>query len=910
MVKIQCSPTTIGEERMKGTEDSHYAAFISYSRSADGIFAPALASALRRFGVPWYPFRSLQIFLDKSDLAANPALWASICRGLERSGNLVVLASPEAAQSYWVRREIDWWLANRSSDTLLIGLTSGEIEWDRDTHDFNWSRTNAIPNNLSKRFMEEPLYIDFRTSKQNGKLTLGDKLFQNVIADLAAPIHGKKKSELVGEDRRNRRRAALAISAAICTLIFLGFFGFRQRIESQERQKAEFAQKLAAQSELLRAKNPDKLPQSLLLAIESLHRFPSSEAQQALMHGLELLPHQISSVSNAAEIVAVAFSPDGAKFATGADDGAAIWETETGKQLRWLPHPNKVSGVVFSRHWLATACSDGIVRIWDLDSSKDPILWIHGIGEPDTIRDITVSPDGKLLATASSDNVIRIWDLGKQQEVQHWMPMKHLSSISFGPNSDQLAVGAGTFGKPSEVLSENVLSIWDIRQRKEIRRMGLPRAIQSIAFSPDGSAIAVGGLDGNIRMLDANTLQEGHRFELSGAAVRKVSFSPVGDYLAAGALDHTARIWNWREQREVALITHDDVVNGVAFSADGLRLVTASSDHTAAVWESGKTHEIRTLPVSETNIEKNGLLAAILLQGLQEKIDQSAWEPFNGYAIGGVPGLRTEKKAMTSPDGRYTALISGSEVRIMDASSLTIKDSLKHPAGIMTMTFCADGQQVATASRDGMVRVWLINPASELKKLPLSGLVHALECHPNGRYLLMGSDKGVFLWDIKKNREVLQIPQSGKNRSLQLSPDALNIATAEESGFVTVWSITPDPDGTTLSAANNILSNLFNFVTFSSGVRDLAKQPILSGALKPDQKTKYLEFSPTGRYLLTFDSDPTSFQDDIAHVWLWRADDLEQTACIRLLNNFTATEWKSYFPGEVPGKTCRNLNEP
>ena len=55
-----------------------YKGFISYSHAADARLAPALRSALRRIGQPWYRRAPFRIFLDESSLSANPALWDSI----------------------------------------------------------------------------------------------------------------------------------------------------------------------------------------------------------------------------------------------------------------------------------------------------------------------------------------------------------------------------------------------------------------------------------------------------------------------------------------------------------------------------------------------------------------------------------------------------------------------------------------------------------------------------------------------------------------------------------------------------------------------------------------------------------------------------------------------------------------
>src|SRR5262245_35561959 len=91
-----------------------YNAFISYSHAADARLAPALRTALHAFARPWNRMRALRVFRDKTSLSASPGLWAKVELALAESEYFLLLASPEAARSAWVAREVDWWLANGS----------------------------------------------------------------------------------------------------------------------------------------------------------------------------------------------------------------------------------------------------------------------------------------------------------------------------------------------------------------------------------------------------------------------------------------------------------------------------------------------------------------------------------------------------------------------------------------------------------------------------------------------------------------------------------------------------------------------------------------------------------------------------------------------------------------------------
>ena len=83
-----------------------YDAFISYSHAVDGRLAPAIRSGLHRFAQPVFSLRALNVFRDQSSLSASPGLWPSIEDALSQSRHFIVLASPEAARSPWVRREV------------------------------------------------------------------------------------------------------------------------------------------------------------------------------------------------------------------------------------------------------------------------------------------------------------------------------------------------------------------------------------------------------------------------------------------------------------------------------------------------------------------------------------------------------------------------------------------------------------------------------------------------------------------------------------------------------------------------------------------------------------------------------------------------------------------------------------
>ena len=196
-----------------------YDAFISYSHAKDKPIAAALQSVIQKLGKPWYRRRGLRVFRDDTSLSATPQLWPSIEQALAQSRYLLLLSSPESAASPWVGKEVEYWLTHKSTDTLLIGVTSGTLDWDGKKGDFRWKPKPPLPAVLKGQFPAEPKWIDLSAYRDGADPR--DARFLDLGADFAAAIHGMPKEDLLSQEVRQQRRAlSLAVGAA-CLLLLL-----------------------------------------------------------------------------------------------------------------------------------------------------------------------------------------------------------------------------------------------------------------------------------------------------------------------------------------------------------------------------------------------------------------------------------------------------------------------------------------------------------------------------------------------------------------------------------------------------------------------------------------------------------------------------------------------------------------
>ena len=113
-------------------------------------------------------------------------------------------------------------------------------------------------------------------------------------------------------------------------------------------------------------------------------------------------------------------------------------------------------------------------------------------------------------------------------------------------------------------------------------------AVNSVAFSRDGTTLAAGSGDGTIRLWDTATEEQIATLTPHHGTVTPVAFSPDGATLAAGSGDGTVQLWDRATHRQIATLTSPTgTVTSVAFSRDGKTLAASRADHTVRLWDVG-----------------------------------------------------------------------------------------------------------------------------------------------------------------------------------------------------------------------------------------------------------------------------------------------------------------------------------
>jgi len=174
-------------------DGKRYRAFISYSHK-DAAFARRLHQRLERYVLPkrlGAGRRLAPIFKDRDELPAAHDLSAQVNAALEHSDCLIVVCSPDAATSIWVKREIETFLALRPGRPILTALHRGEP-------------ATAFPTALRTAGVE-PLAADFRKEGDGQHLAL---------LKLIAGVAGVGVDQLIQRDAQRRLRVVMTVTVA------------------------------------------------------------------------------------------------------------------------------------------------------------------------------------------------------------------------------------------------------------------------------------------------------------------------------------------------------------------------------------------------------------------------------------------------------------------------------------------------------------------------------------------------------------------------------------------------------------------------------------------------------------------------------------------------------------------------
>ncbi len=732
-----------------------YNAFLSYSHAADGALAPALQSALQRLARPWNRLRALRIFRDQTSLSASPELWPAIVAALADADYFLLLASPAAAASRWVQRGIEWWLEHRSPQRMLVLVTGGDLSWDEAASDFDWSRTDAIPSCLRARFPSEPLWVDLRWVTSGDTLSLRHVQFRQAVLDVAAPLHGRSKDELDGEDVRQFARTRRLARGAVAALVLLtvgalaaAVFAVRQRNEAMRQTTIAQAGRLGVQADLLRERG-DQVDESVMLAAEGARLLDeigehAAENDLSLRRALALQLRPVGhfvgydgdAISIASDQRHIAVQPVGTEARVYTLAAEAVPHCDAKRigallEAQGRPHFVVVKATTASGGHCVTITMDASapreVAIW----SVAPLAELAVVSHTSNVNlQFALSEDAEFLAITDliragggEADAFRVWSRSRRADV---LRRAGADFVAFGPDRRLFAASDGIWrlpeaagavatpvlrwprqpwtivfsrnGRFAATLDASQLAVWDLAAREPAKQ--LVRATDTTDFG----LFAVSD-DGRLLVLT----------DRAGVMVRDHESEAT---LARAAADPKA-----------AIIDGDRVILAVldtgADEVDILSLPLAGA--ASAMTRLGSADSVRWMGFG-------GARVALLVES-NRGVRLEHWTPSSGKM---VPAWSVESSdqpaSAVSADNLHVAVArpGGLLLAPTDGSRAPIEVPLPHAPDLLALSAHAE---VVAATAGGMLEVRAL-PGGAAWRVTLPSGIEALRLSDDGRYAL------------------------------------------------------------------------------------------------------------------------------------------------------------------------------
>ncbi len=506
-------------------------------------------------------------------------------------------------------------------------------------------------------------------------------------------------------------------------------------------------------------------------------------------------------------------SPDG-RFLVGVgrDKHARVWDLASGKELYdYLmldPTASQIDLSLDGKQLLASATAEGTqVVLYRAGEEKPRVL--HPQDNGISRLQGALSPDGKLAAVGHFGNGIDLYDTAtgkplhvvdeKGQTIPSVLPARSVPGrVAFSPDGSLLAVGERTGLVTLWRLSRPIVAASDSPGAKETVQTvavhsvpqsfkGHQAAIEALVFTADGRKLISVGHDNTVRCWDVGDHEESRVLQKDRGEIDGLSYSPDGRCLAVTSMRDGIRVHDLTSKDPPRSLSTRPSRRAV-FSPDG-RTIAGGPDHRVTLWDAKTGHLLATLAES----------------------DPAEHDPENGCSNLGA--------LVFSPDGRWLAAGFGAlynfsvdspqKVMVFDVDQRKVHQTFTTPTQVSAVAFSADGKLMAAAGHNGTVWLWDTSSWDEIghRKGPAGTKYGSILFLPGSRgaggspasspdedgrpgdLLATGTTSGrIDLWDVSTS--ALPRPLHGHISLVSfmaLSPDGRTLATASWDRSIKLW---------------------------------------------------------------------------------------------------------------------------
>ena len=408
----------------------------------------------------------------------------------------------------------------------------------------------------------------------------------------------------------------------------------------------------------------------------------------------------------------IAFTPDGSKLVFGDSAGHVfIASPDNGQVLQKATIGrvgiNSIAMGADNVAFLGTSAHE--IQMLSLNTMSATGL----AGHEERVNQLSSSVDHKVLASASSDGTVRIWNLPitpieKPFEVTN----ARVRSLKFSPDATTILSGE----------SDGAVILRQFPDGKRLwRTLVRGKGWEPTDIDPSQKYVAAATVDGRIEILDARTGTRLENIKDLGMAIVKVLFSPNGRYLLAVAANGTGEFYevgSWKNALRTTITSRLAQVTDAAWSSDSRKIATATTDLGVFCFD------LQTKTAQKLGTRANYSSVAFepnadVIAGGRESGEISQWDlaigrqtDFEGTAAGGILSMSY------SPDGRTIAATGeGGTIYLWNvASQMQVGTIPADKVRSFALAFSPNGRYLISGGVDSVIRLWDANDETTIPK--------------------------------------------------------------------------------------------------------------------------------------------------------------------------------------------------
>ena len=394
-------------------------------------------------------------------------------------------------------------------------------------------------------------------------------------------------------------------------------------------------------------------------------------------------------------------------------------------------------------------------------------------GHSDSILTVQFSPDGNLLCSGGGDTILRFWDMNTDTPID----------INKKENEDE---------DESNIQIHNA---W----------------ILNITFSPDGSLLITGDVDGYFGIWDP--IKYIPKISKATKAHKKwitsISFKPLHLYkeneiikFISTGKDGFLKMWNATTGKIIiSTLAHEQSITKTIWSGENI-IYTCSEDQTVKIFDEnlshiktlhGHSHWINTMALNTEYILRTGCYDYENIKGndyllFSEKIKKLNYEQKISHALNRYnkfkQKINSSEKLVTGSDDN-TLILWDQKI-----SNKPLIRMVGHQGIVNDVKFSPNAFYLASASFDKCIKIWNANTGTFLFNLRGHvGPVYQLAWSPNSKMLLSCSkDSTLQCWNIQTKKAMHNLPgHADEIYTVDWAPNGIKAASGSKDQRVRIW---------------------------------------------------------------------------------------------------------------------------